>query len=151
MSYLVRNTATEHCKLQPFNERFVSYLPLSHIAAQSVDIYCSMHVGGTTYFAQPDALKGTLTVTLQEARPTFFFAVPRVYEKMQDKLESTLNTLSGLKLYLINWARRVRFENIVNTFKGQNSFSLSNSIAQKLFLNKIHQKLGLDQCRTVIR
>ncbi len=151
MCYLVRNIATEHVKLKSFDERFVSYLPLSHIAAQSVDIYCSMYMGGTTYFAQPDALKGSLAVTLQEVRPTLFFAVPRVFEKMQEKLESTLNGLSGLKLSLINWARRVRFENIINSFSRQKGYSLSNFMAQKFFLSKIHEKLGLDQCRTIIR
>lgn len=35
----------------------MSYLPLSHIAAQMVDIWITMRVGGATYFAQPDALK----------------------------------------------------------------------------------------------
>ena len=35
----------------------VSYLPLSHIAAQLLDMYCAAAIGGTAYFAQPDALK----------------------------------------------------------------------------------------------
>lgn len=38
-------------------EVVVSYLPLSHIAAQMVDIWVTMRVGGATHFAQPDALK----------------------------------------------------------------------------------------------
>lgn len=38
-------------------ESVVSYLPLSHIAAQMVDIWVTMKAGGATYFAQPDALK----------------------------------------------------------------------------------------------
>lgn len=38
-------------------EVVVSYLPLSHIAAQMVDMWLTMKVGGLTYFAQPDALK----------------------------------------------------------------------------------------------
>lgn len=38
-------------------EVVVSYLPLSHIAAQMVDIWIAMKIGGVTYFAQPDALK----------------------------------------------------------------------------------------------
>ncbi|XP_028301449.1 long-chain-fatty-acid--CoA ligase ACSBG2 isoform X2 [Gouania willdenowi] len=38
-------------------ESVVSYLPLSHIAAQMVDIWVTMRVGGATHFAQPDALK----------------------------------------------------------------------------------------------
>lgn len=35
----------------------MSYLPLSHIAAQMVDIWIALKVGAVTYFAQPDALK----------------------------------------------------------------------------------------------
>lgn len=35
----------------------VTYLPLSHIAGQIVDIYISMKYGDTVYFAKPDALK----------------------------------------------------------------------------------------------
>lgn len=38
-------------------DRFISYLPLSHIAAQLIDIYCSMVIVATVYFAKPDALK----------------------------------------------------------------------------------------------
>lgn len=38
-------------------EVVVSYLPLSHIAAQMVDMWLTMKVGGMTHFAQPDALK----------------------------------------------------------------------------------------------
>ena len=59
------------------NERIVSYLPLSHIGAQVGDIYMSINGAGTVYFAQPDALKGSIVQTLREARPTLFAGVPR--------------------------------------------------------------------------
>ena len=35
----------------------LSYLPLSHVAAQLLDIYVPILCGGSTYFARPDALK----------------------------------------------------------------------------------------------
>ena len=35
----------------------VSYLPLSHIAAQVADIYIPLTYGSTVHFARPDALK----------------------------------------------------------------------------------------------
>ena len=35
----------------------ISYLPLSHVAAQLLDMYIPFLCGGTVYFAQPDALK----------------------------------------------------------------------------------------------
>jgi long-chain-fatty-acid--CoA ligase ACSBG len=41
----------------------------------------------TLFFAKPDALQGTLVETLQWARPTLFMAVPRVWEKFEDKLK----------------------------------------------------------------
>ena len=40
-----------------------SYLPLSHIAAQLIDIHCLQALGGTTYFAQPDALKVRMSLS----------------------------------------------------------------------------------------
>ena len=38
-------------------EVVVSYLPLSHIAAQMMDIWVPIKVGAFIYFAEPDALK----------------------------------------------------------------------------------------------
>ena len=39
-------------------ERLVSYLPLSHVAANVTDIFVMMTCAGTVYFADKDALKG---------------------------------------------------------------------------------------------
>ena len=57
--------------------RIVTYLPLSHIAGQMADIYLPLYAASTVYFAQPDALKGSLRGTLVEVKPTLFFGVPR--------------------------------------------------------------------------
>jgi hypothetical protein len=38
-------------------EEVISYLPLSHVAAQILDIYIPILFAATVYFAQPDALK----------------------------------------------------------------------------------------------
>lgn len=64
----------------------MSYLPLSHVAAQFSDIVSSMMEGIQVYFADPSALQGTLIQTLQEVRPKIFFSVPRVWEKIYDKM-----------------------------------------------------------------
>jgi long-chain-fatty-acid--CoA ligase ACSBG len=70
--------------------KIVSYLPLSHIAGQLVDIFFSLSIGITIYFAQPDALKGSLGETLREVEPTLFLGVPRVWEKFMEKLSAML-------------------------------------------------------------
>lgn len=43
----------------------ISYLPLSHVAAQMMDIHAGIQCGLTIHFAQPDALKGSLAETLK--------------------------------------------------------------------------------------
>ena len=64
LTWMARNTA--NCIRAEDHDVMVSYLPLSHIAAQIVDIHLPMAVGSAIWFAQPDALKGTIKNTLQE-------------------------------------------------------------------------------------
>ncbi len=76
-------------------DRMVSYLPLSHIAAQILDIHGPVYYGYTTYFAAPDALKGSLTKTLAYAKPTIFMGVPRVWEKIMEQMRSLAKNIKG--------------------------------------------------------
>jgi long-chain-fatty-acid--CoA ligase ACSBG len=46
-----------------------------------------LFAGATVYFADKNALKGSLVATLKEVRPTIFFGVPRIYEKIQEKMQ----------------------------------------------------------------
>lgn len=94
-------------------ECIVSYLPLSHIAAQMLDIHAPMvcSVNGApceVWFARPDALKGTLGATLKAARPTIFFGVPRVWEKMSEAMKKIgAKNTKGLKKIFVEWCKRV--------------------------------------------
>lgn len=69
------------------NERIVSYLPLSHVAAQMIDISGALITGAEVTFATADALQGALVEVLKEIKPTFFFSVPRVWEKIEEKMK----------------------------------------------------------------
>jgi len=70
-------------------ESFVSYLPLNHIAAQMMDIYIPLASVGHVTFADKDALKGSLKDTLCKVRPTIFVGVPRVWEKIYEKIKES--------------------------------------------------------------
>jgi long-chain-fatty-acid--CoA ligase ACSBG len=149
--YLIRYIGVDMCRLKQYDERIISYLPLSHIAAQSVDIFLALCCGGTVYFAQPDALKGSLVKTLKDVRPTFFFGVPRVWEKMQENVEKVLGGLTGAKLNLLNWARKVAAKQIMAEFSGRGSgINPAYSLAKMLVLNNVQKQLGLDAARFII-
>jgi long-chain-fatty-acid--CoA ligase ACSBG len=90
----------------PVNQhRVVSYLPLSHVAGLCVDIMSHVYAGHELYFAMPDALAGTLVITLTWARPTIFFAVPRVWEKFEDKLKEIGASKPQFLQNLSSWAK----------------------------------------------
>ncbi|XP_037553914.1 long-chain-fatty-acid--CoA ligase ACSBG2 [Nematolebias whitei] len=149
-------TALSTCKHVELNdatdsqEVVVSYLPLSHIAAQMVDIWVTMRVGGATFFAQPDALKGSLVNTLKEVRPTAFMGVPRVWEKMQEKMKSVGAKSSTVRRKVAAWAKDVGLQTNLtkmnqNTADGPATFSYH--IAKKLVFKKVRKALGLDRCK----
>ena len=73
------------------DDNFTSYLPLSHVAERVCSLGGSLAGGAAVWFCCPSALKGTLGVTLLYASPTVFFAVPRVWEKFEEKLKSMVN------------------------------------------------------------
>ena len=130
------------------NERIVSYLPLSHIAAQIIDIHASMALGCALYFAQPDALKGSLTVTLKDMKPTFFFGVPRVWEKIQEKMVQMGRETTGIKKVLSTWAKNMGTQHSALAQFGKGGGApCGYHVANALVLSKIKEALGLDQTK----
>ena len=88
------------------NDSLVSYLPLSHSAAQMVDVWMAMSAGATVSFADKNALKGTLVHTLREVRPTAFLGVPRVFEKMMEKMQELGKSAPAVKRVIASWAKK---------------------------------------------
>mmetsp|Transcript_16952 Transcript_16952/g.12122 ORF Transcript_16952/g.12122 Transcript_16952/m.12122 type:complete len:673 (-) Transcript_16952:161-2179(-) len=147
VTWTARNICAHYMNLT-HTERVVSYLPLSHIAAQLIDIFCMMDLGGAVYFAQPDALKGSLTVTLKEVRPTFFFGVPRVWEKIEEKMVQIGRSNTGIKKALADWAKGLGKEKSRNfQFGGNKSLPFGFGCANSLILTKVKEALGLDQAK----
>ncbi|XP_029766605.1 long-chain-fatty-acid--CoA ligase ACSBG1 [Terrapene carolina triunguis] len=91
-------------------EIIVSYLPLSHIAAQIYDLWTGIKWGEQIYFAEPDALKGSLVNTLKEAQPTSHMGVPRVWEKIMEKLKDTSAQSGFMKKKMLSWAMSISLE-----------------------------------------
>jgi len=68
--------------------RWVSYLPLAHIAERMLSIYGPMHNATHVYFCHNAATD--LVATLGAVQPTAFFGVPRVWEKIQAGIQALL-------------------------------------------------------------
>ena len=76
------------------------------MAALLIDVFGPLYFAPAVYYADKDALKGTLINTLREVRPNKFFAVPRVWEKMQGNwptvfpsADASLHSYQSIKAY----------------------------------------------------
>ena len=123
----------------------VSYLPLSHVAAQIIDIYLCFFGGATVWFADKTALQGSLVDTLLEARPTRFIGVPRVYEKMNERLVEVGTQARGLKKMVADWAKAQASSHHLSVMGGGGGGGLSYQLARRLILSQVHRRLGLDR------
>ncbi len=83
-------------------ETVLSFLPLTHIFARTL-MYANMWFGSTVYFGTTDSVREDL----QEVRPTFMAAVPRVLEKSWERMEAVGATLTGFKKVV--YARALAF------------------------------------------
>jgi long-subunit acyl-CoA synthetase (AMP-forming) len=124
----------------------VSYLPLSHIAEQLISLYLPLLVGGTVCFAE--SLE-RLPDTLREVRPTFFFAVPRVWEKIQARMEAAGASSGRLRRHLIRWARGVGLAGARRLERGERP-PRSWWIADRAVFSAVRRRLGLDRTRVFI-
>ncbi|GAB0200646.1 long-chain-fatty-acid--CoA ligase ACSBG2 [Grus japonensis] len=127
-------------------ELVVSYLPLSHIAAQMSDIWSAMTFGVQVFFAQPDALKGTLVDTLREVRPTAFLGVPRVWEKMEEKMKSIGAKSSAFRRKVASWAKGVGLQTNLKRMNGYSEVPVNFCLAKHLVYKKVRKAIGLDRC-----
>ena len=101
------------------SDRFISYLPLAHVAERMLVEQASLRYGAHVFFAE--ALD-TFVQDLQRARPTVFFSVPRLWVKFQQGVHSKM---PAKKLKTL----------------------LSIPILGGIVRRKILKGLGLDQCR----
>ena len=105
----------------------LSYLPISHVFERLV-MYYYQYMGFQIYFAE--SLE-KLVENLQEVKPAFLPIVPRLLEKIFDKIISKGNELSGLKKALFFWAVRLAESTELDQKRG-----FQHKIADKLIYSK---------------
>jgi long-chain acyl-CoA synthetase len=117
--------------------KVISFLPLCHIFERTASYYYLINGSSVHYVESSDKIGEYL----QEVKPNFFTTVPRMLEKVYDKIMAKGRILPGTKKIIFGWAL-----NLANHFhpQGMNSlfYNIRLSVARKLVFSKWKEALG---------
>jgi long-subunit acyl-CoA synthetase (AMP-forming) len=131
-----------------FGDRITSYLPAAHVADRATSQYFNAIEGvQVTYIADPR----TIAAALPDCRPTVWFAVPRIWEKIKMGIEAKVAAEeSPVKKKLAGWAFATAAKNAEAQLSGKSVNPIDRAqyaVADKLVLSKIRAALGLDELK----
>lgn len=118
----------------------LSFLPLSHIFERMI-CYMYYYNGLSVYFAES---MDTIGDNLKEIRPHVFTAVPRLLEKVYDRIIAGGSSNTGLKLKLFNWCVKLALQWEPDGANGA-FYNMKLRLADKLVASKIRAKAGIDR------
>jgi long-chain acyl-CoA synthetase len=117
--------------------RTLSFLPISHIFERTINYYFQS-IGLSVYYAEN---LGTIANNLKEVKPHVLIAVPRVLERIYDRIIGKGKDLKGIKKQLFFWAVNLglRYE-----FYDKNGwfYNAKLKLANKLIFSKWREAVG---------
>jgi long-chain acyl-CoA synthetase len=117
--------------------RALSFLPLNHILERMVS-YLYLFKGTSIYYAES---MDTIGENLKEVQPHLFVTVPRLLEKVYDRIMQKGAELTGLKKKLFYWAHGLSTKFELNQRQAI-GYRFQLSIANKIIFNKWREGLG---------
>ena len=130
-------SATKKFPFEDRNQTALSFLPLCHIFERTF-IYGYLYNDISVYFAES---LDTISENLKEVKPNFMTVVPRLLEKVYDKIYAKGNDLKGVKKSLFFWAVELGLKYDPN-HKSDLIYNIKHWIANKLILSKWKTALG---------
>lgn len=127
--------ASKVFKLQP-NQRYLSMLPLCHVG-ERLGCYQTQYSGCSIYYAEN---VGTIANDLKDVKPHGFGAVPRILEKVYDKIIAKGQKLTGIKKKLFFWAVDLGLR--YNVEGNSIGYRIKHKIADKLIFSKWREAVG---------
>lgn len=118
------------------DSRSLSFLPVCHVYERMLH-YLYMRIGCSIYFAESI---DTIGENIKEVKPHIFSAVPRLIEKVYEKIMAKGDELSGIKRRLFFWAVALGEEYDLEGKSGWYNFKLK--LARKLIFSKWKEALG---------
>ena len=119
------------------NMKALSFLPLNHIFERMVT-YLYLFRGTSIFYAE--SLE-TIGDNLKEVKPHLFTTVPRLLEKVYEKIMLKGEELTGIKRKLFFWAHNLANKFEINKNQGF-LYNIQLSIANKIIFNKWREALG---------
>lgn len=118
------------------HSRVLTFLPVCHVYERMLH-YLYMYMGSAIYFAES---LDTIGDNIREVKPHVFTAVPRLIEKVFDKIMAKGDELTGIKRKLFFWAVELaeKYEVDGRSF----GYNLKLKIARKLIFSKWQEALG---------
>ena len=132
----------ELTRIDPKTNLSLMILPISHLYPRVSGYYYNIFMN--IPFAIAESLD-TLGKNMLEARPTYFTSVPRIFEKMHDRIVATTEKGSLLKRLIFSWAMKTGRERSrkINAHQAPGIISmLKFGIADRLVFRKIRNLLG---------
>lgn len=115
----------------------LSFLPLNHIFERMVS-YLYLFRGVSIYYAES---LDTIADNLKEVRPSMFTTVPRLLEKVYDRIMQKGSALTGVKKKLFFWAHGLAEKFEINKNQG-GWYNIQLALANKLIFSKWREGLG---------
>ncbi len=128
----------------PWNEEdvFLSFLPLAHIYERTVGYYLPLSLGACIAYVEGLA---RLPQNFTEARPTYLFGVPRLYEMMRSRVESGIEKESAQVRRLFHWAMNIGEEYSVELMHGRipsPMLAKKRAVADAFVLKSVRDRFG---------
>jgi len=119
------------------DENILSFLPLNHIFERTV-MYIYINKNVSIYFAEG---METIGPNLKEVKPVVFTTVPRLLEKVYEKIDAKGSELQGFKRKIFDWAVNLALKFDISKPKGF-FYNIQLSIADKLVYAKWREAVG---------
>ena len=123
--------------LNPY-ERALTFLPACHAYERTLQ-YLYVYMGLSIYFAESIEKIGD---NLKEIKPHIMTAVPRVIEKVYEKIMATGAQLTGFKKSIFDWAVKIGDQYVLEDDQRSAIYNIKLAIARKLVLRKWYEGLG---------
>ncbi len=120
----------------------LSFLPLSHVFERTAGYYFPIMVGSTIAYAES---MNTVPENLLEVKPTVASSVPRLYEKIHEKIMDKIRNAPPLRKKLANWAIKVGYRTAPYRLVHKSLpalLAIQYKIAKLLIFNKLQKQLG---------